>query len=225
MLTLYGNQVSGHSYKVALFLELAGAAYRYEEIDIFVPREPAFVRLSRHNEVPVLVHNGQPIVQSNAILIWLAGHFGRFGGQTDAACTTIHEWLFWEMSRLSLGVANLRFMRRFERDTPETLIAHYAKRCFAALDELEAALQGRAFLSGDDLTIADIACCGYLFWFSEVGIDRQAYHNIDAWLSRIAARPGWQAPEHLLGKSRERERGRRLDPSEPCESAFERHLA
>jgi glutathione S-transferase len=202
MLTLYGNWASGHSYKVALFLELADAAYRYEEIDIFVPREPAFVQLSRHNEVPVLVCDGKPIVQSNAILIWLAAQFGRFGGQTDAARTTIHEWLFWEMSRLSLGVANLRFMRRFETDTPEALLAHYAKRCVAALDELDAALLGRAFLLGSDLTIADIACCGYLFWSSEAGIDRKAYSNIDAWLSRIAQQPRWQPPEQLLGESR-----------------------
>lgn len=204
MLLFYGNRFSGHSYKVALCLELAQAAYRYEEVDIFTPRErrnPAFTQLSRHNEVPVLVHDGRPIVQSDAILIWLTEHFGRFGGRTDAARLNICEWLFWEMSRLSLGVANLRYMRRFEPKAPKALVAHYKARSLAALDELEGGLQGRSFLLGDDLTIADIACCGYMFWLSEAGIDSQPFSNIQAWLARITAQPGWAAPEQLLGRS------------------------
>ncbi len=96
-LTLYGHPVSGHSYKIALFLTLAELGYRYREIDIFAPgdtRDSSFQTVSRFNEVPVLVADDDAICQSNAILIWLAARFQRFGGTTPAENTTISEWLF-----------------------------------------------------------------------------------------------------------------------------------
>lgn len=200
-LILYGHPVSGHSYKVALFLTLADLEYRYRDIDIFAPgdtRGSSFRTVSRFNEVPVLVAGDDAICQSNAILIWLAARFQRFGGTTPEEITTISEWLFWEMSRLSLGVANLRFLLKFDPAPAAELVRHYRMRSVSALETLDDALQSKEFMAGNRLTIADLSCSGYLFWLHEAQIDIDGYPGIKRWLGRISALPRWQPPAALL---------------------------
>ena len=47
-------------------------------------------------------------------------------------------------------------------------------------------------------TIADFACCGYLFYPEPFGFDRKDWPHIDRWLDAISALPGWKHPEDLL---------------------------
>ncbi|MEM8754898.1 MAG: glutathione S-transferase, partial [Pseudomonadota bacterium] len=42
------------------------------------------------------------------------------------------------------------------------------------------------------------SCCGYLFYDEPFGFTRKDWPNIDAWLDRIAALPGWKAPYDLM---------------------------
>ncbi len=48
------------------------------------------------------------------------------------------------------------------------------------------------------MTIADIACCGYLYYPEPFGFDRKAFADIDRWLDRIAALPGWEHPYDMM---------------------------
>lgn len=53
---------------------------------------------------------------------------------------------------------------------------------------------------GDRATIADLSMCAYIsFPPDETGYDLISSHpHTHAWLGRIAALPGWQAPYDLL---------------------------
>ena len=51
---------------------------------------------------------------------------------------------------------------------------------------------------GDQPTIADTACCGYLYYPEPFGFDRKDWPNIDRWLDGIAALPGWKHPYDLM---------------------------
>lgn len=201
---VFGSEVSGHSYKVCLYLALHGVAYRYRHVDIFADparRGAAFAAAARFGEVPVLQHQGANLCQSNAILSYL----DRVVAGRDCPALErqrIEEWLYWEMSRLSLGVANLRFIRRFAPDTDAGVAAHYEQRALSALGTLDQALTGRAFLVGEAPDIADISCCGYLYWAHEAGIELADYPHVAAWLDRIAERPGWRHPDVLLAAER-----------------------
>ena len=198
---VFGNRESGHSYKVCLFLTLARVPYDYVAVDVFRPlaeRPPEFCAASRFGEVPVLLHGELRISQSNAILLYLASLTGRFAGKDARDLAAIHEWLFWEMSRLNLGVANLRFALRFEPDTPTDTISLYRKRAEDALARLEQEVARSRFITGDALTIADLSCCGYLFWANQAGLDLARYPAVARWLKDIAAQDGWRPPEELL---------------------------
>ena len=72
-------------------------------------------------------------------------------------------------------------------------------RAHADLDRLdvEFARTGR-FLLGSTISIADIACCAYLFWPEQTGLDDTRWRNVAAWIDRIRALPGWAHPYYLL---------------------------
>lgn len=200
-LTLFGNRESGHSYKVALMLTLARVPFEFVAVDLAQPRElrgDAFVRASRFGEVPALVIDGRAMVQSNAILATLSERLGMFAPDRAGAL----EWLFWESNRIGLSLPNLRWIRRVAPETPREVSEWLEARCRADLARLDAELaDGRCFLMGDALSIADISCCGYLFWLDQVELDRADWPNVDAWLDRISQLGGWRHPYELMAAS------------------------
>ena len=59
-------------------------------------------------------------------------------------------------------------------------------------------LDGRRYVVGDRLTIADLSLCGYLFWPDEIGVDWTVYPAIKSWLTRIRSEPRWVHPYTLM---------------------------
>ena len=199
-LVLYGNRESGHSYKVKLALTILGLEHEYRPVDLAIERNnrpPDFREVSRYGEVPVLVTGGEPLVQSNAILMHLARTTGRLRGEGDPDRTM--DWLFWEANRIGFSISNLRYARRFKTDTAPDVVSWLEARARADLARLDEEFQNKAgFLLGSSISIADIACCGYLFWPEQTGLDYGQWTHVSAWLDRIRAVPGWAHPYKLL---------------------------
>lgn len=200
-LILYGNRESGHSYKVRLALTLMQAPHEYRPVDISLPREQRpveFRRVSKFGEVPVLVDRGQVYVQSDAILLHLAQREHKLYGRDAIDHDQVREWLFWEANRIGLSVPNLRYALRWLPDTPTQVLDWLRQRALADLGRLDSEFSGRKFLLGDFPTVADVACCGYLYWLDQAGLDRDAWPNVSRWLSDISALPGWQHPYDVM---------------------------
>jgi glutathione S-transferase len=109
MVILYGHPESGHTYKVALTLELAGIPFEYRWVDVFKPgdqRGAEFQAASRYGEIPVLVDDGQPMVQSDAILLHLANEHRTPGGE-NAASLAQAGVLDWLRGRMQLDLQRL----------------------------------------------------------------------------------------------------------------------
>ncbi|WP_370208700.1 glutathione S-transferase family protein, partial [Pararhodobacter marinus] len=81
---------------------------------------------------------------------------------------------------------------------PAEVIAFMQGRLRAAYATLNAHLEGRDWIVGRDVTIADCACCGYLYYPEPYGFDRKDWPNIDRWLANIAALPGWKHPYDMM---------------------------
>jgi glutathione S-transferase len=197
---LYGNRESGHSHKVKLALALLGIEHEYRHIDLRTPRpsRPAdFRAVSRFGEVPVLVSGGDAIVQSNAILMHLMHVTGRLAG--NEGLNRINEWLFWEANRIGFSLPNLRVARHFSNDAAPEMVDWLERRVRSDLDRLNEEFgSGKPFLAGEAVSIADLSCCGYLFWSEQAGIDLASWKNVAAWLGRIRALDGWGPPYTLL---------------------------
>src|SRR5262245_29337354 len=161
MVILYGHPESGHTYKVALTLELAGIAFEYRWVDVFVPREQRaadFQAASRHGEIPVLVDDGNPMVQSDAILLHLAAKHRTLGGEDPVRLGQAREWLFWEANRIGLSLPNLRHYLRFaDARAPTDVLDWLRARLQLDLHRLEKQFASAQYVTGFDLSIADIA--------------------------------------------------------------------
>lgn len=200
-LLLYGNRESGHSYKVRLALTLMQAPHEYRPVDLNLPRDrrPAdFRAVSKFGEVPVLVDRGQAYVQSDAILLHLAQREHKFYGRDALDHDQVREWLFWEANRIGISVPNLRFALRFVPDTKQDVLDWLRQRALADLGRLDGEFAQRRFLLGDFPTVADIACCGYLFWLDQAQLDPADWPHVARWLDDIRALPGWQHPYDLM---------------------------
>jgi glutathione S-transferase len=198
---LYCHRESGHSYKVALALTLMDVAFEQRAVDLNLSREQRpddFRRASMFGEVPALVDSeGLAVTQSNAILDHVARRYDKLDGVTLPAKTRVREWLAWEANRIAMSLPHLRFSRRF---TPagDVLETYWTHRMNADLDRLDDVLDAQAFLAGDAPTIADISCCGYLFWADQAEVDLARWPAVTAWLERIRSLPRFKAPYDLL---------------------------
>jgi glutathione S-transferase len=206
MIKLFGHPDSGHAFKVRFFMQAAGIEHNYQEIDIWSPREsrPAeFRRNAKFQEVPLLIDNGQPYIQSNAILIYLATKIGDYGAQESLLMSRCYEWLVWEANKIGMCLPQLRSVKKFENHginegAQNWLLDRYHHDITVLETELD---DGRAFILGPRPTIADFSLSGYLFFDGEA--DVAVPPNVVKWLDRLAALPAWRHPYELLKESPE----------------------
>ena len=89
-------------------------------------------------------------------------------------------------------------MRTFTDDTDPAVLKAFRARAETAWGVLNEHLQGRSYVVGEWLSIADLSLCGYLFFPDEIGVDWNAYPNVLDWLARIRAEPRWMHPYELM---------------------------
>ncbi|NVK34062.1 MAG: glutathione S-transferase family protein [Rhodobacteraceae bacterium] len=199
--TLHCFAQSGNAYKVALMLELAKADWEPKWVDFFggVSRDPEFRKNENvMGELPILEHGDLHLVQSGVILDYLAEVLGLYGGQTAEERREIWRWILFDNHKLTSYTATLRFQRTFVGVPENDVTAFFEKRAIAAHQVLDQHLEGKSFVVGDRLTIADFSLCGYLFWPEEIGIDFAPFANTRAWLERIKSIPSWKHPYDLM---------------------------
>jgi glutathione S-transferase len=193
---------SGNAYKAALTLELSGLEWEPVFVDFFkgATRTPEFLAMNSMGEVPVMQDGDVTLSQSAVIQDYVSSKTGKLGGRSAEERREVLRWMFFDNHKISGIAGPLRFNMNFlpEAKRNADVIAFMGMRLNSALKVLNANLEGREWLVGDQLTIADISCAGYLFYEEPFQFDRKAYPNIDAWLDRIAATPGWKHPYDLM---------------------------
>jgi glutathione S-transferase len=106
------------------------------------------------------------------------------------------RWMFFEQYNHEPNVATLRFWKAFVgfdklTDAQRAQIPGKQAAGEAALRLMDEHLAGRDFLVGRRLTLADIGLYAYTHVADEGGFDMTAYPNVQAWLGRVAAQPGY----------------------------------
>ena len=202
---LYSFGESGNAYKCALALTLSGLEWEPVFVDFFKgeARSPEFKAINEMGEVPVLVDGDTTLTQSGVILDYISSKTGKLGGRSAGERREVLRWLFWDNHKLSTQIGTTRFLMNFlaPEKRPEAVIPFLQGRLKAAYTVLNDHLAGRNWITGDAVTIADLSCCGYLFYPEPYGFERKDWPHIDAWLERIAALPGWQHPYDLMTRA------------------------
>ncbi|MFT4251677.1 MAG: glutathione S-transferase family protein [Caulobacter sp.] len=191
-LRIFGDGKSGNCLKVKWTAEQLRLPYEWIEVDILEgeSRTPEFLAMNPAGQVPtVILEDGRPLAQSNAILL----HLAEGSALTPAdpyLKARMYEWLFWEQYSHEPYVAVARFQVAYMGKPVESLDAKIVERGHAALARLETALSGGGFLVGDRLTLADIALVAYTRVAHEGGFDLSRYPAVKAWVGRVEAALG-----------------------------------
>jgi len=196
---LYCFGESGNAYKAALTMTLAGYDWEPVFVDFFrgETRSPEYLALNEMGEAPIFIEGDLTLTQSGVIQMHIAEKTGKL---MDGERNEILRWLFWDNHKGSSQFGALRFMMNFlpEEKRPQAAIQWLSGRAQAALKTLEHHLESRDWMAGDAPTLADTACCGYLYYPEPFGFERTNFPAISAWLDRIAALPGWKHPYDMM---------------------------
>ena len=193
---------SGNSYKAALALEFAGLEWEPVFVDFFngATRTPEFRKLNPMGEAPVMQDGSLVLSQSGAIQDYIVEKSGKLGGRTADEKREILRWILWDNHKHSSVCGMTRFLSNFipEEKRPQEVIRWLQMRLKSAWSVLDSELRERDWVAGSKLTIADLSCCGYLYYPEQFGFSRSDWPAIDRWLDRIAGQPGWKHPYDLM---------------------------
>ena len=70
----------------------------------------------------------------------------------------------------------------------------------AAIGFVDQSLEGRDWLVGDTLSIADLGCWGRMVFMAEGGLEIERWPNVCRWSDAIKAMPGYDYPYDLIPK-------------------------
>ena len=214
----YWPTPNGH--KITLLLEEAGLSYAIHPVDIGkgAQFEPAFLAISPNNKMPAIVDQapadgGAPIsvFESGAILRYLSDKAGRFTGVSAGADAgtalrqriVVDEWLFWQMAGLGPMIGQYGHFHVYAPEVVPYARERYRKEAERLLGVLDRRLDGRAFIAGDDYSIADMACYPWVDTYPSAPLDLAPFAHVRRWHQAIAARPATQRAQAL---------GRRVNP-------------
>src|SRR5690242_12994455 len=173
MTLLYNSPVSGNCYKVRLLLAHLGVQYERRDVDVVdrSNRRELLGSLNPALRVPTLVlADGRALAESGAIL-WYFGEGTQFVPADPYERAQVLQWMFFEQYDHEPAIAVVRFWLRYS-GRPEAFADRRDERTAAgyrALDAMERHLDGRSWLVGDGMTLADIALYAYTHVADEGG--------------------------------------------------------
>lgn len=195
MITIHGYSPSGNCHKLRMLLGHLGREHRWVETDSAhgATRTAEYLAKNPNGKVPMLeTEDGRILVESNAILVWLAEGTRYFAGDAWQRAQTL-SWMFFEQYShepyIAVRRALVLFAERAHLATPERL-ATTLERGNKALTVMERQLERTDFLAGGELSIADICLYAYTHVANEAGFDLSAFPAVSAWLDRVGSHPG-----------------------------------
>ena len=193
MFTVYGMSASGNCYKVKLALEQLLLPYRWVETDSTngETRAPAFLARNPNGKVPtMLLEDGTPLAESNAILHYLA-EGSELLPEARLEHAKVLQWMFFEQYSHEPYIAVARFIASFlaPDSSRRAELPRLLERGAQALGVMEQHLQREPYFAAGRYTIADIALYAYTHCAPEAGFDLSAYPAVQRWLARVRGQP------------------------------------
>jgi GSH-dependent disulfide-bond oxidoreductase len=196
----YWPTPNGH--KITLFLEEAGLDYEIMPVNIGASEQfkPDFRAIAPNNRMPAIIDRrptdrGEPVsvFESGAILLYLAEKTGRFLPADLRGRVAALEWLFWQVGGLGPMAGQNHHFSNYAPEKLPYAIERYVKETNRLYGVMDRRLQGRAFLAGDDYTIADMAAYPWIVPYERQGQRLEDFPNVLRWFQAIADRPATKA--------------------------------
>ncbi len=182
--------------KVSIALEELELPYTVHAVNISKDEQfaPEFLKHSPNNKIPGL-HDQEmelSLMESGAILIYLAEKTGKLLPTSGAARAKVLEWLMWQMGGLGPICGQGHHFLKYNPGK-----SAYAEQRFGAEIQrlygvLDRQLAENAYLAGAQYSIADIASWPWVSRFEWHQADLHSFPNVKRWYLELAKRPAVQ---------------------------------
>lgn len=184
--------------KVSILLEELGVEYTTHAVNIGKDEQftPEFLSIAPNNKIPAIVdqETGQTLMESGAILVYLANKHGRF--LRDAGQEwRVMEWLMWQMGGFGPILGQTHHFHFNNPGVSEYGENRFLKDTARLYKVLNHRLEGRAYIAGEGkgaISIADMAIWPWAARFERQGIDLNDFPAILDWYRRMADRSAVQ---------------------------------
>jgi GSH-dependent disulfide-bond oxidoreductase len=190
--------------KVSIMLEETGLPYEVHRVafDTNDQLSPEFLSLNPNNKIPAILDpngpDGKPLAlfESGAILVYLASKTGQFMPIDTAGRYETLQWVMFQMGSIGPMFGQLGFFHKFagkdfEDKRPRDRYVAESKRLLGVLNQR---LESRAWIMGDDYSIADIATWPWvrnLIGFYDAGalVEIEKFPHVTRAVKDFVARP------------------------------------
>ena len=178
--------------KVSIALEEFGLEYAAHAVNLQKDEQfaPEFLAISPNNKIPAIVDrsNGQAVMESGAILIYLAEKCDQFWG--DNRYQTL-QWLMLQMGGIGPMLGQVHYFKKYNAGKSvyaEERFYKEAQRLYSVLDQQLSEVE---YLAGE-YSIADMATWPWVSRFEWQQIALNEYPNVQRWYAQIADRAAVQ---------------------------------
>ena len=198
--------------KATIALEEMALPYEFHRVNILANEQfdPDFVKINPNSKIPTLIDphgpGGEPmaIMESGAILIYLARKSGKFLSTDPRVESETLQWLFFQVGHVGPMFGQFGHFYKFAKGKTDTYgEERYGKEVRRLLGLLDRHLADREYLAGD-FSIADIATVPWMnaldFYEGKPAVEYDTFKNVVAWVERFMARPGVQRGLEVVKK-------------------------
>ena len=202
MIDLY-TWTTPNGRKVSIMLEELGLEYTVRPIDITEGQQhdPGFLRISPNAKIPAIVDHatGLTLIESGAILLYLAEKTGSLLPSDAHARWRTIEWLMWQMGGPGPILGQVHHFVKFKKGKSayaEDRFLNEGRRLYSVLDHR---LAEQEYLASE-YSIADIATWPWISRFEWQTISLDEFPNVKRWYLQIVERPAVQRGYHVPRK-------------------------
>jgi GST-like protein len=196
MIELYTWKTS-NGRKATIMLEECGLPYNLHPIDISKDDQftPEFVKINPNSKIPAIIDTDGPggkpyrVIESGAILMYLAEKTGKFMPTEMAARYEVIQWLMFQMGGVGPIFGQVHHFLRAAKEKVPYGIERYGKECRRLYGVLNGRLGENEYLAGPEVTIADFATLPWVFRHDWQQVDLGDYPNVKRWYNTLMARP------------------------------------
>ena len=195
MLDVYSWKTS-NGRKVTVMVEELGVPYTLHKIDIGAGDQftDAYTAINPNQKIPAIVDSegpeGRPytVIESGAILMYLAEKHGRFLPTGMAERYEVIQWLMLQMGGVGPMFGQAHHFRMAAKEEVPYGIERYTKETRRLWGVLDRRLAGREYLAGD-YSIADIAVFPWTARYEWQGVALDEFPNVARWYRGLEQRP------------------------------------
>jgi len=202
MIDLY-TWTTPNGRKVSILLEELGVEYTVHPINIGQGDQtsPEFLAIGPNNKIPAIVDrdNGVHLMESGAIMTYLADKHDRFFPKEPVARAEANQWLMWQMGGLGPMLGQTHHYVHFNEGKAPYAEERFLTETNRLYSVLEKRLADRDYIV-DDYSIVDMACWPWISRYEWQNVDLTQFPNVRDWYQRILARPAVQAGYHVPKK-------------------------